>query len=121
MTCRFVSTDVGKTQVNCRRIRAYSVILFLFSLGSVAAAETIDYEKQIKPIIAARCKACHGVLKQEAGLRLDTGAFARKGGDSGKVILPGKSASSPLIERITATDPAERMPQEGDPLTATQI
>ena len=84
-------------------------------------AEPIDYDKQIKPIFTSRCKACHGVLKQEGGLRLDTGALARKGSDSGKVIIPGKSAASPLLMRITSDDPAERMPQEGELLTAQQI
>src|SRR5262249_49931282 len=93
----------------------------LLLVPSFATAEPIDYDKQIKPIIAARCKACHGVLKQEGGLRLDTGALARQGGDSGKVIIPGKSASSVMINRIAASDPAERMPQEGEPLTAAQI
>jgi hypothetical protein len=95
--------------------------LLLFLSASIATAEPIDYDKQIKPVFAARCKACHGVLKQEGGLRLDTGALARQGGDSGKAILPGKSASSDLIARITSTDPSERMPQEGEPLTAVQI
>src|SRR4051812_16452011 len=83
------------------------VYLFVLSSMSVSAAEPIDYDKQIKPIFAARCKACHGVLKQEAGLRLDTGALARKGGDSGKVITPNNSTSSELIARISSSDPSE--------------
>jgi hypothetical protein len=96
-------------------------VLLLISSASTTMAEQIDYDKQIKPIFAARCKACHGVLKHEGGFRLDTGALARQGGDSGKVVVPGKSASSDLITRVTAADPAERMPQEGEPLTAAQI
>src|SRR3954454_6444757 len=103
----------------CRTLSFLPLLLFLSA--SISAAEPIDYDKQIKPIFAARCKACHGVLKQEAGLRLDTGAFARKGGDSGKVITPNKSASSELIARISSSDPSERMPQEGEPLTGEQI
>jgi len=99
----------------------FSACLFFLSSRSVTVAEQVDYEKQIKPIFAARCKACHGVLKQESGLRLDTGALARKGGDSGKIIAPGKSADSELITRITSSDPSERMPQEGEPLTAEQV
>ena len=79
-------------------------VLLLLSTASVTMAEPIDYDKQIKPIFAARCKACHGVLKQEGGLRLDTGALVRQGGDSGKIIAPGKSASSDLITRITSTE-----------------
>src|SRR5262249_44768290 len=94
---------------------------FLMSSRSAAIAEPVDYEKQVKPIFAARCKACHGALKQEAGLRLDTGALARQGGDSGKILTPGKSAASDLVARITSSDPSERMPQEGEPLTAEQV
>ncbi len=105
-----------------RRVFTASVALaVLFSLEAIASAESIDYEKQVKPVFAARCKACHGVLKQEGGLRLDTGALARKGGDSGQVIKPKDSAGSLLTVRITAQDPAERMPQEGEPLTAEQV
>src|SRR4029079_7897423 len=89
----------------------FAVFLFFVASRSVTIAEQVDYEKQVKPIFAARCKACHGVLKQEGGLRLDTGALARKGSDSGTVIAPGKSAASELIARITSSDPSERMPQ----------
>src|SRR6476659_7311533 len=105
--------------------RSFSLMLMVVSLlcasAAIAAAEPIDYEKQIKPVFVARCKACHGVLKQEGGLRLDTGALARQGGDSGKVVIPGKSDSSPLVARITSDDPSERMPQEGEPLKQEQI
>src|SRR6476661_312685 len=118
--------DLTTTEQCNRRARAGKVrlpsILFLlmFSFASATMAEPIDYDKQIKPIFAARCKACHGVLKQEAGLRLDTGALVRQGGDSGKVLTPGKSATSELISRITSSEPSERMPQEGEPLTSEQ-
>ena len=48
-------------------------------------------------------------------------ALARKGGDSGAVIEPGKPDESLLLDRVTATDDAERMPPEGEPLTAEQV
>jgi hypothetical protein len=60
-------------------------------------------------------------LKQESALRLDTGDFIRKGGDSGRAVVPGKSADSLLIERIVSQDDADRMPPEGKPLTAAEI
>src|SRR6478752_4636360 len=117
-----VTFDLRAPRARALKIRAVSILFILiFSSASVTMAEPIDYDKQIKPIFAARCKACHGVLKQEGSLRLDTGAFARQGGDSGKVITPGKSAASPLLKRITSDDPSERMPQEGELLTAQQI
>ena len=88
---------------------------------AAAAAEPIDYAKQIKPLLAARCYACHGALKQKAGLRLDTGTSIRRGGDSGPAVKPMDIDGSLLIERVTATDLAERMPPDGEPLTAEQI
>src|SRR4051812_9152532 len=123
MNCHELTTVELRQPRACElKMRARSILfLFICAAASVTMAEPIDYDKQIKPIFTARCKACHGVLKQEGGLRLDTGAFARQGGDSGKVITPGKSGSSDLVARITSTDPSDRMPQEGEPLTAGQV
>lgn len=123
MICQeLVISELRKQRACDGTIRALSILLLLLlPTASVTFADPIDYDKQIKPIFTARCKACHGVLKQEGGLRLDTGALARRGGDSGKIIAPGKSASSDLITRITSTDESERMPQEGEPLTAEQV
>ncbi|HEY2253571.1 MAG TPA: PSD1 and planctomycete cytochrome C domain-containing protein [Planctomycetaceae bacterium] len=81
----------------------------------------VDYQTQIKPLLRERCFACHGALKQKAGLRLDTAALAIKGGDSGPAITPGNVAASPLLERVAAADESERMPPEGEPLKAEQI
>src|SRR5579863_2207321 len=80
-----------------------------------------DYQTQIKPVLRERCFACHGALKQKGGLRLDTAAFAIKGGDSGPAIKPGDVADSLLLERVTAADESERMPPEGEPLKREQI
>jgi hypothetical protein len=80
-----------------------------------------DYESEIKPILKSRCYACHGALKQEAGLRLDTAQLIRTGGDSGPALQPGHPESSLLLHKISAADPTVRMPPEGEPLTAAQI
>lgn len=85
------------------------------------ADEPVDYLGQIKPVLQARCYACHGVLKQEAGLRLDTAALAVRGGDSGAAIEPMNAAGSLLLARVTAPDESERMPPEGEPLSQQQI
>lgn len=86
-----------------------------------AADDRVDYVKQIRPILRERCIACHGALKQNGGLRLDTAALAIQGGDSGAAIEPGDADASPLLTRVTATDIAERMPPEGEPLKPEQI
>ncbi|RLS80252.1 MAG: DUF1549 domain-containing protein, partial [Planctomycetota bacterium] len=101
-----------------------STLVAICWLGFVipaARAEPVDYLRQIKPVLQARCYACHGVLKQEAGLRLDTAELARKGGESGLVIRLGEPTTSPLLQRVMSLDEAERMPPEGEPLTPGEI
>lgn len=83
--------------------------------------QAIDYARQIKPLLRERCYACHGALKQEAGLRLDTAELLRKGSDEGPIIMAGPPASGRLLERVRSTDLALRMPPEGHPLSAEQI
>jgi hypothetical protein len=96
----------------------------LVMLSTVLSADgTVDYGRQVKPVLAARCFACHGALKQEAGLRLDTAASIQKGGENGPAVLANKSGESLLLARVTDKDAATRMPpeSEGTPLTAAEI
>jgi mono/diheme cytochrome c family protein len=97
-------------------------------LGTVAfptaagnAGDRADYARDVKPLLKARCYACHGALKQKAGLRLDTADLARKGGQDGPVLIPGDVKGSELIRRVSAKDEEGRMPPEGQPLTRDQI
>lgn len=100
-----------------------SSLAAILSFSVASADEPIDYVKQIKPILRERCYACHGALKHEGNLRLDTAALSIKGGDSGAAIQPNHVETSLLLKRVIATEEAERMPppEEGGPLTETQI
>lgn len=100
---------------------ALAVAILFGNLGFTPADEAVDYLRDIKPILKSRCYACHGALKQESGLRVDTGQALRQGGDSGPAVISGKVEASPLIARVTAMEPDQRMPPEGEPLTAMQI
>ena len=84
---------------------------------------TIDYAKEVKPILAERCAGCHGAIRQKAGLRLDTAALMVRGGESGPAIQPGRSGKSLLIERLTTAETSERMPPDSDgtPLSPAEI
>ncbi|MEY4940979.1 MAG: hypothetical protein RIQ93_2714, partial [Verrucomicrobiota bacterium] len=83
--------------------------------------EAVDYARDIQPILAQNCYSCHGSEKQKSGLRLDRKSDALLGGDSGKVIVPGKSAESILIHHVAGLDPEVIMPPEDDRLTVTEI
>ena len=48
----------------------------VLACGALAAQERVDYLREVKPVLTARCVACHGALKQNARLRLDTAALA---------------------------------------------
>ena len=80
----------------------------------------VDYQKQVKTIFRQHCWACHGALKQEAGLRLDASQLIRKGGDDGPIIVAGQPDQSLLWQKVTAKLP-DRMPPEGKPLTRQEL
>jgi hypothetical protein len=85
------------------------------------SATPVDYARDIRPLLKNKCSSCHGALKQKAKLRLDAGKLIHQGGKEGKVIVPGNAKASELIERVTSKDEDERMPPEGEPLSAQQV
>ncbi len=89
-----------------------------------AATRDVDFVKDVQPIFQAKCLSCHGPEEQEGGFRLDVGADALDGGDSGRSIVPGKSGKSKLVFRIALVgDEDEHMPpeDEGTPLSDAEI
>ncbi|MGH7135834.1 MAG: PSD1 and planctomycete cytochrome C domain-containing protein, partial [Pirellulales bacterium] len=104
-------------------VRLYSVayLVLLAPVVAGAADPAVDYLRDVKPLLEKRCFSCHGALKQESELRLDTGAFIRRGGADGPAIEPGNPSASRLIGRVSALDPSQRMPPEGAPLAQDEI
>lgn len=100
------------------------LILSVLSRPTIAQSnpdKPVDYLSTVKPLLEHKCYACHGAMKQESGLRLDTAALAKKGGGGGPAVVPGKPEKSLMVERVTAKDESERMPHDGKPLTADEI
>ena len=102
--------------------RVLILLAMTLAVRSLLAAD-VDYGRDIKPLLMEKCSACHGALKQEAGLRLDAATLIRQGGDSGAAIVPGAASESLLLQRVVAEDADERMPPEGEGerLTAEQL
>jgi mono/diheme cytochrome c family protein len=78
----------------------------------------VDYARDVKPILAQNCVKCHGPDKQRGGLRLDTAAAVRKGGDTGSAVTPGHGDKSRLVLAITGAEGVKPMPPKGPPLDA---
>jgi hypothetical protein len=95
------------------------------------AADTPDFQREIRPILSNSCYKCHGPDAAErkggkdgsGGLRLDTEAGARAALDGGVAIAPGHPDKSELVARIKQSDPDELMPppKSGVKLTSHEI
>jgi hypothetical protein len=99
-------------------MRQFGLLLAL--AFSVHAAEP-DFTREVQPILAKRCSACHGAGQQMAGLRLDSGAAILKGSKSGVVVTPGNSTKSRLLERVSSNKPGFKMPPAGVSLSEAEI
>jgi hypothetical protein len=88
---------------------------------TLALAEPLVYDRDIRPILSEKCFLCHGQdsKKRMAGLRLDSfeGATADRGGHA--ALVPGKPESSAIYRRITSQQPARRMPPVSSNRTLT--
>jgi uncharacterized membrane protein len=80
----------------------------------------VDFDRQVHPILAARCFSCHSQEKRSGGLSLATYSDALYGGRDGAAIKPGNSAASLMVQRITG-EMQPRMPMGGQPLSATEV
>src|ERR1043166_577998 len=77
----------------------------------------VDFAHDVVPILKARCAKCHTNGTYKGSLSLDTReSLLRK-----KAAMPGRSAESEMIKRVTSDDKEFRMPPEGDRLTAKEI
>ncbi len=111
-------------------VKSLTLVIFVGLALPLAAVEStqrtgsakVDFIKQVQPILAKHCYACHGPDEAEGGLRFTDKEAAYAETESGEfAIVPGDIDASVLIARVASDDEFERMPPEGDPLSADQI
>jgi Protein of unknown function (DUF1549)/Protein of unknown function (DUF1553)/Planctomycete cytochrome C len=85
------------------------------------ANRTVDFAKDVQPILLASCVRCHARGKSRGGLSIETRDALLEGGDTGRVVVPGKSEESLLIALVSGRDPDLVMPQKGSRLKPDQI
>ena len=99
-------------------LTAILVLLFGFQCGFVAqVSQTPTFESAIRPVLEARCVACHSGQTPQAQLNLQTKSAIITGGKSGRAIVVGSSEKSLLVEKVVSGS----MPPAGEKLTAAEI
>ncbi len=112
----------GYTAVMVRFAPLAAVLAFLSAPAVVWSEDDAGiklFREQIEPVLAEHCYACHSAQAKElqGGLRLDSRQGARRGGDTGPAVIPGKPAKSLLLQAIKHENGYE-MPPKKPPLTA---
>lgn len=120
------------TRPSTRARSSVAIVAILWIAGSwhaassapERAARTVDFFKEVRPILAQHCFTCHGpdAERRKGDLRLDVhdDAFAPLP-EGGAPFVPGDPAASHVLQRLKSTDPDERMPKGADALTERQI
>ncbi|MBM3796673.1 MAG: DUF1553 domain-containing protein [Acidobacteria bacterium] len=89
------------------------------ALSLLLAASSVTFNRDVRPILSDKCFACHGpdAKTKNIPLRLDVETEARR------VIAPGQPDASELMRRVTAAQPARRMPPAftGHQLTEKEV
>lgn len=101
------------------------LLVLLVSLRA-DADESIQFNRDVRPILSEHCWQCHGFDERtrKSGLRLDVREHATVAAESGAIaVVPHDADSSALIERVESADPETRMPPASlnKPLSKTQI
>ncbi|MCI0682169.1 MAG: DUF1553 domain-containing protein [Gemmataceae bacterium] len=103
-----------------KRFTLVGALIVLGAANPLLAQSQIEYNRDIRPIFAENCFACHGPdsAARKAGLRLDQ----RDAAIEAEAIIAGKPDQSLLIERILSDEPSQRMPpaKTNKHLTAAQ-
>lgn len=84
-----------------------------------SSAQTVSFQKDVRPILAARCEACHSTRNASGGLAVSSPADLRKGGVSGPAVVASDTARGSLLANLTGNPP--RMPKAGAPLRPEQV
>ena len=104
-----------------RVLAAVAVSSLLVAQEGQPAVDKVDFQKQVAPILMARCVECHGPKAQKGDLRLDAKAHLFAGDQEEWNVLPGKPDESELLRRLgLPVGDDEIMPEKGEPLSKEQ-
>ena len=103
----------------------FSALIFLLAClfpRALSAAQALpDFTTTVAPILAKHCVSCHCPEDTNGELLLETFSALMKGGESGKVIVPGKSSESLLVKLIESKEKKMMPPVKRKRLAAVEI
>ena len=101
------------------------IAVFVLLGATFAAAQEIDFTRNVRPILSENCFHCHGPdpKARKGKLRLDEEQDVKRDRDGYTVVVPGESATSELYLRLISHDPDDVMPppDSNRTLTKTEI
>ena len=108
------------------------VVLLLIGAGSVLSQDaapklpppadrTVDFHRDIVPILRGSCLKCHSGEQAKGSLRMETRELLLKGGESSAVVVSGKSGESELVRLVAGLEKERVMPAQGPRLKDEQI
>jgi hypothetical protein len=106
------------------RKRTFGLIMTTGFLTAGTAPGEVLFNRDIRPIFARNCIACHGGVKEAGGISMIFRERLLVEGESGAIpVVPGKPEISEMIRRMKSKDADEIMPQpkHGPPLSSGDI
>ncbi|OWK37488.1 PSD1 and planctomycete cytochrome C domain-containing protein [Fimbriiglobus ruber] len=101
--------------------RHFVLLTMTLAFATPAAAQTPaakpDFAHDVVSLLKAKCAGCHTNGTYKGGVSFDTREDLLKA----KAAVPGKSAASEIVKRVTSTDPETRMPPKGKPLDEKEV
>lgn len=78
----------------------------------VGKSDTIEFGRDVQPILARYCIECHNAQESESNVRLHNYEGVMKGGPDGPIIVPGKSQNSLMIQMVTGQRDPQMPPKD---------
>src|ERR1044071_7571281 len=100
------------------------LLCLLLASSGLCSSQEVEFNRDIRPIFSDRCYTCHGPdqANRKTKLRFDTEPGAKQDlGGRRFAIVAGDPAKSTTLQRLSATNPAIRMPLGGAALSKQEV
>ena len=97
------------------------ILVIVCALMIANTTPAVDFSHDVVPVLKRHCAKCHLGDKRKGGFSMNTREDLLAGGENGKAVIPGTADKGLLLELLTTKDEDDRMPPDGEPLSAKEI